>query len=138
MDKEKILGLSFNEAIMLLVQTEGRETCVRTAYDMLSLKYRGRRWATFSRLFELFGREPQEMWLKNGFLHCTNINKLLKSLLLASGHFAETDIKMRWTLIWYVSPHQYLQVRINDSWLSIDIWARVFGIAFGDYAHGFH
>jgi len=71
-------------------------------------------------------------------MHCTNINRILKSLLIGSGLFREEDIRIKWTLIWYVSPHQHVQVRIGDRWINVDIWAHAYGIEFGDYTHGFH
>lgn len=60
-------------------------------------------------------------------------------LLMKSGHFTDDDIETRWTLLWFVSPHQYLRVRLdNEQWANVDVWANVYGIPFGDYAHGFH
>ncbi|MBU2590291.1 MAG: hypothetical protein KJ939_01490 [Nanoarchaeota archaeon] len=38
----------------------------------------------------------------------------------------------------YISIHQYLKVKVNSKYVIIDGWARIYGIKFGDYAHGFH
>ncbi|MEI6597138.1 MAG: hypothetical protein WCL13_02910, partial [bacterium] len=67
-----------------------------------------------------------------------NINYVMKTLLIKSDFFKDGDIRLKWTKIWYFSPHQYLQVNIDNKWINIDIWAYAYGIKFGDNAHGFH
>ena len=53
--------------------------------------------------------------------------------------FNEDDIKLRKSLSWWISPHQYLEVKISDNKsFNVDPWFRDYGIKFGDYAHGFH
>ncbi len=67
------------------------------------------------------------------------MNWLLKILLVGSGWFSEDDIRERWTLIWGISPHQYLTVRLKEGRvLHVDVWGRTYGVPFGDYAHGFN
>lgn len=108
------------------------------SYGLFSQRYHGERLYTLTHFFELFEPSLEKLRTKSGAMHCTNINRLFKAELLASGLFSETDIKTRWTLLWYVSPHQYLQIKTEDGWTSVDIWAKTFGIGFGDHAHGFH
>lgn len=121
-----------------LKNAKNQEECLRMAYNILIAKYHGDRIKTITKFFNIFESDINILWSKNGFLHCSNINYILKTLLIKSGFFKEEDIRTRWTLIWFVSPHQYAQVRINNRWINIDIWAHVFGIELGDYAHGFH
>lgn len=116
-----------------------QEDCVRHAYRVLTQKYHGNRLKTITHFFELFPRSMDELWARSGFLHCTNLNWLLGALLVHSGHFTESDIRAPWTLLHAIMPHQYLQVRMKDGrWIDSDIWAHVFGIPYGDHAHGFH
>ncbi len=116
-----------------------QEDCLRYAYAILVKKYHGNRLKTITHFFELFPRSMDELWARSGFLHCTNLNWLLGALLVHSGHFTESDLRTRWTLLHGISPHQYLLVRMNDgTWVDADVWAHVFGIPFGDHAHGFH
>lgn len=121
-----------------LKKAQSQEECLRKAYDVLIAKYHGDRIKTITKLFNILESDIEVLWRKNGFLHCTNINYILKTLLIDSGFFKKEDIRTRWTLIWYVSPHQYAQVRINDKWINVDVWAHAFGIELGDHAHGFH
>lgn len=133
------LPQKMDECVSILKKSTNKETCLRTAYDILANKYHGNRLKTLTRLPELFVRDTDTLWKKKGFLHCTNINLLLEVLLMGSGHFHKKDIRRQWTLLWGVSPHQYLRVNVGKGkWLSVDIWAKTYGIAFGDYAHGFH
>ena len=115
-----------------------KEGCLKTVYEILTTKYHGSRVDTYLKFLNIFTHDIKTLWNTNGFMHCTNINYLMKILLIKSGMFEDNDIRLRWTLVWYVSPHQYIQVKVNSAWINIDIWASSYGIKFGDYAHGFH
>ena len=115
-----------------------KEECLKNAYEILVAKHRGYRVMTYLKLFDVFKHDVKVLWGKNGFLHCTNINFLLRTILIRSDFFTDDEIRLRWTQIWYISPHQYLQVKVDDSWIDVDIWAHAHGIKFGDHAHGFH
>jgi hypothetical protein len=122
-----------------LRQTKTGEECLRAAYGILTAKYHGERLKTITRLPDLFRRNIDVLWRKSGFLHCTNINLLLKELLVRSGHFSPAQIRFRWTSSWFLVPHQYAQVTLADGrCIDIDVWAAVFGIPYGDHSHGFH
>lgn len=138
MQEVQDISLSFEQAGTELRRQGSAVAALQRAYEILDNRYWGQRWATLTRFPELFFTSETRLWPATGFMHCTNINRLLRSLLLASGYFREDDIRSRWTLIWFISPHQYLRVRAEGRWIDIDVWARVFGIRFGDHAWGFH
>ncbi len=77
------------------------------------------------------------LWNESGFMHCTNINYVLRTLLIKSGHFADDDIQIKWTIVWYISPHQYLRIKTGDKYVNVDVWGYVYGIKYGEYAYGF-
>ena len=108
------------------------------AYALLSSRFHGERFYTISHFFELFKPDLKKLREKSGPLHCTNLNSLLIEDLLASGLFSKDDIERHWTLLWWISPHQYLKVKTEDGWIKVDLWAKSFGIEFGDYAHDWH
>jgi hypothetical protein len=116
-----------------------KNECLVRAYDLLSHVYYGSRAKTIMRASDLLrSRDPERLWERSGFLHCTRINILLRALLLRSGHFREEDIGLRWTLIGCCSPHQYVRVKVaRGRRADVDIWARRYGIPFGESAHGF-
>jgi hypothetical protein len=101
-------------------------------------KYRGYRGKTWIKIFDIFENDINVLWSKNGFLHCTSINYVMRILLVKSGFFTEDDLRLKWTHVGYISPHQYLQVKVDEKLINVDIWAYAYGIKFGDYAHGFH
>jgi len=111
---------------------------LKQTYNLLSAKYSGKLFYVITNFFELFTVSLAKLRSKTGAMHCTNINRILTADLLNSGLFTKNDIKTKWTLIWYFSPHQYLQVKTEEGWIDVDIWAQSQGIAFGDHAHGFH
>src|SRR3569832_857829 len=80
-----------------LRETKSQKECLRAAYDLLTEKYCGNRMKTLTHFSELFPSSVNEVWARNGFLHCTNQNWLLAILLIKSGHFAPQDIHTRWT-----------------------------------------
>lgn len=111
---------------------------LQRAYDLITRHYRGERQKTFSRIWELFSQGIEDLTNRSGFMHCTNQNYILSNVLVKSGLFSESDIRLHWTSIWYITPHQYLEVTIGSRKYFVDCWARHYGIPFGSYARGFN
>ncbi|MBU4375686.1 hypothetical protein KKH38_04245 [Patescibacteria group bacterium] len=132
------LPKQMQETINELKKSLDKNDCLKQAYEILTAKYRGQRIKTYTKLFNVFSKDIDKMWSQTGFLHCANINYLMRTLLIKSGFFNNSDIALKWTMVWHVSPHQYIHVIINNKKINIDVWASSRGIKFGDYAHGFH
>lgn len=133
-----VLPEEMQKIINEIKKSLNKEECLKKAYEILISKYRGYRVKTYIKLFDVFKHDIATLWDKNGFLHCTNLNYLLRALLIRSDFFTEDEIHLRWTHIWYISPHQFVQVKIDNKLVNVDIWAYAYGIKFGDNAHGFH
>lgn len=132
------LPLAMIDIIDDLKKSSNQEECLKKVYDLLSNRYQGARVKTYLKFPFIFKKDINFLWSQRGFLHCTNMNYLARILLVESGFFTEDDIVLNWTLIWYISPHQYLRVKVAESkFIDIDIWAKTYGISFGDYAKGF-
>lgn len=125
------------QIIFRLQACKDKISCLRMAYDELVERFHWDRLKTFLHLKDLFAHNLDYLWSQQ-FLHCTNSNYLLRHLLIASGHFREKDIELRWTLIFYISPHQYVKALVDGKRIDVDIWASSYGIAFGDHSHWFH
>lgn len=110
--------------------------CVRYAYALLTKKYRGRRIETFLRITDILNDDIHRIWAREGFLHCTNMNRVMCALLLNTQHFTRDDVGVKWTRLWFIFPHQYVRVKVNDKWIAVDVWGFDHGIVLGDYAHG--
>ena len=137
-DLPRKIPRKMEEIVTKLKKSSNQEECLKLVYEILSAKYQGNRTKTYTNLCDVFMKNTNKLWKKSGFLHCTNMNFLARILLVKSGIFSENDIRLKWTQVWLISPHQYLQVKVGNSWKDVDIWARNFGIEFGDHAHGWH
>ena len=134
----KQLPEEMNLIIEGLKKSATKEECLKKVYDLLSEKYRGYRIRTYIKIGEVFKKDLNFLWGRSGFLHCNNINYLVRIFLVKSGIFKEEDIILKWTLVWWISPHQYLRIKIGENeFINVDIWGKHYGIKFGDYARGF-
>ena len=128
-----------NEVTSELRKTVTKEECLWEAVRILSERYRGYRFRTYTRVFDLWTSDPERLWAKQGFLHCTNVNYLCRILLVGSGHFRDGEIEQRWTAVYWISPHQYLRVRLDEGrWVEVDLWGLHYGIPLGGHARGFN
>jgi len=80
-------------AVNKLRKTSSQAECVYRAYKVLASKYHGNRIRTFLNFFEVFPRSMETAWDRGGFLHCTNVNWLLKTLLMHTGRFTGQDVR---------------------------------------------
>ena len=139
--KKKIpstLPKELQEVVDRLKKSKSKEDCLKKAYTILTKKYRGRKLNTYFQFFHLFIQDINKLWAKSGFLHCTNMNYLMRILLIKSGFFKEEYIEVKFSLVWYISLHQHLRIKINNNkFINIDLWGHVYGTKFGEYTHGF-
>jgi hypothetical protein len=132
------IPLALTTTIKQLSDCQSQTACLNLAYDILSQRFYGRRAKTYSQFWKVWQNNVETVWEKEGFLHCTNINFLLRFLLVKSGWFKDEEIKLKWTSYLFISPHQYVTVEADKKIITVDIWAKFIGIQIGDYAHGFH
>lgn len=123
--------------IEMVKKASGKKEALQMAYEIVTKKYRGYRFRTYVFFWRLLELDPDLIWKRSGFLHCTQQNLILKTILLESGWFKKSEIKLGHSLVWYVSPHQYLKVKLNNDWLAVDPWNSWFGAKLGEYASGF-
>jgi len=120
-----------------LKKCQNKETCLRRAYDILNDRFYGQPLATWKKPYLLFTQNLETIWNEK-ILLCTNFSRLLKFLLVQSGHFQPEEIHLNWTVVFWLSPHNYARVWLdNTRFVNVDIWGAKNGIAYGDYAHGF-
>jgi hypothetical protein len=129
---------SITKVVAELKKNTTPESYLKGAYDYITTHYESGRLNTFLRLFDLYAPGLTNLWRRKGFMHCTNQNFLLAVLLVRSGFFTDSDIKLKWTLISYYSPHEYLKVKVGNHWVEVDCWARQYGVGFGKHAYGFN
>jgi hypothetical protein len=129
------MGLSVIAKDIQRVRTQ--EMALRSAYDLVSSRFEASRWKTFGQFWKFFRTDLEKLWKKKGFIHCTHMNRILKRLLVESGQFKESDITFKWTVLSFVSPHQYVEVKMKSGKkIAVDVWGKAYGIPFGEYARG--
>lgn len=122
-----------------LQKAKSREDCLRSAYDEIIKRFHGEYFRTIIGFFRIFEDDFSKLWNKKGWQHCHTLCFFLRVLLIKSGWFKEEDIVVKWTLIFYISPHQYLKVRASkNNWIAVDLWAASHKKPFGKYAKGFY
>ena len=125
-------------AALEVSQAGSQQQALEAAHKLLTDRYHGRRFHTFLKFNQLFRDHPAHLWDHPGPMHCTNLNHLLTILLVHSGWFEPAAIRLRWTNINVLSPHQYVRVRLDTGQIvSVDIWAAAYGLPLGTHAHWF-
>ncbi|HSW89435.1 MAG TPA: hypothetical protein VLH19_01020 [Patescibacteria group bacterium] len=108
-----------------------------SALQILSSKYQSKRFETYLFFHKLYEKDPNKLWKRSGFMHCTQQNYLFRVLLVKSGWLKEEQIQLGFSLIWYISPHQFLKIILPKGKIAVDPWNYAFGVPFGRYASGF-
>lgn len=124
--------------IAKLRRASSLEKAVQTSLDILASKYQSKRFETYLFFYKWYEKDPNKLWHRSGFMHCTQQNYLLRILLIESGWLTDDAIELGFSLVWYVSPHQFLKLRLSkNKHLAADPWNYRLGAGFGYYASGF-
>ncbi|MDD5331759.1 MAG: hypothetical protein PHE43_02975 [Candidatus Nanoarchaeia archaeon] len=123
-----------------LNNSKSQEECLYKAYDMVTSKWRGGKYKTYSRFNWLFVSDLDKIWNQDSqYMHCMTFNYILRILLTKSGCFEDKNLKQKISMVCLISPHQYLDVTLKSgSHTYLDSWARAYGIEYGDYTSGFY
>lgn len=133
----EITNPDLKRAITSVKAARSKEGALERAFSLIVKRYKGYRFRTYMYFWKAFEHDPNKLWERRGFMHCTHQNFLLRTLLVKSGWFSEDEIGVGYTRVWHVSPHQYLKIRINGKTIAADPWNSRFGVPLGYYATGF-
>jgi hypothetical protein len=126
----------FKKEFELLKACHTQEEALTKVYKIMTGRYKGRRIIVWLTLYKML--YPLKKVAKGGCYPCIVINYVTRLLLVKSGHFADNDITHKWSLVFFISPHQSLKVNLGSGkYTYLDIWSSSYGIKFGDYAKGF-
>jgi len=115
-------------------KTNSKREALRKAHKIVTSKYHGDVIPTYTKFHRLFGWDAKSIWKEHGYLHCTKQNYLLRLLLVKSEWFEESDVKQKKMLLCGLSPHQYLQIKVDGAWVDVDCWADVYKVPIGKHA----
>jgi len=119
----------------LRLKAGSAEEFLRLSYEYLGSRFHSERLNTFLKFNYLF-KPLEQVWQRDGYLPCTVSNYLLKIFLIESGWFSEADIRRRHVFVNFV-PHQYLQIKIGDKWLDVDVGEKQRGLMIGQHLKWF-
>lgn len=138
--KEKIPAITNTNlihAIEHVRESKDKSEALARAYQCITDRFHGYRFHTYLLFHKAFKRNPNTLWEQRGFMHCTQQNYLLRLLLVESGWFTEDDITLGHSLVWHISPHQYLMVQVDGKKIAVDPWNNRHGAKMGTFASGF-
>jgi hypothetical protein len=139
-EKEKIPSIAHPDLLKAIDQIKSCasiEEAMKTALQLLSSKYKSKRFETYIFFYKWFEKDPNKLWQRSGFLHCTQQNYLFRVLMVKSGWLKDFQIDIGYSLVAYVSPHQYLKVYLKECPIAVDPWNFGMGVPLGKYAAGF-
>ncbi len=113
------------------------EAAMQKALDILSVKFKSHHFRTYIYFWKAFENDPNKLWQRSGFLHCTHYNYLFRVLMVKSGKLRDEQISLGYSLVWFISPHQFLKIRFKNKVIAVDPWHYHFGATIGKYAFGF-
>jgi hypothetical protein len=121
-----------------LIKLNSREETVSEAYRVITTRFEAGKIA-FTKFLDVLSTGWQDVLSGIGLVTCTNQANLLAALLVRSGKFTEDNVERRWSSIWGLIPHRYLNVKLDDlKFIELDPWAAKYGLPIGDHARGWH
>jgi hypothetical protein len=103
----------------LEMTSSGANDYLRASYNFVVSRWHAGRMDTVYYANLAFRNNLQQIWRQPGYGHCNTQNYLLFVLLTGSKFFAPIDVKLK-TVFFNFFIHQYLQVRVEGSWLDVD------------------
>ncbi|MFP4515109.1 MAG: hypothetical protein ACLFNO_03855 [Parcubacteria group bacterium] len=134
----KELNHTFITIVEHLNSFDDKEEALREAHQIVATRFKSSRFKILIMCKRGFIKDPEKMWEKK-FLYCFQVNYLLRMLLVKSKWFTEEDIKLKFSCVYYMVPHQYLKIKLSENeYMNVDPWGYDLGVKFGDYLYGFH
>ena len=137
----QITNPEFKKAILSVKRAKNLENAMKMAVlevRKITGSEGGARFKTYLQIHKAFEKDPNKLWDRKGYMRCTHQNYLVRILLVKSGWLKESQITLGYSLVWYISPHQYLKVKLdNNIIIAIDPWNMNHGAKIGEYAIGF-
>lgn len=129
------------EIEFLKIKANNAEEFLSLTYNYLGQKY-SYQSRPFFRRFKIFPNfqtlfiSLNDLYQRRGFMHCTQLNFLLRLFLVKSGFFKEEDIKLKYIFVNFFI-HQYAQVYLNNRWIDVDIFDYSNGLKIGEHLKTF-
>lgn len=106
---------------------------LKKAYDFVDARYTSPTKEYLRQPGKLFVKDIDTIWNTPGYSPCDKQNYLVKVMLVKSGRFNESDVKLMLASCG-MTPHYYLRVKLNSNYLDIDMWGAEHNYPFGSHA----
>jgi len=122
-------------------QSRSKDDFLQLAYDYIGRKY-SYSGVPFFRRFNIFIHWPSlfydlnDLYNASGFMHCTQLNFLMRLFLVKSDFFPEEEMRLRHTFVNFFI-HQYLEVKLDDKWVAVDVFEYSDGLKIGQHLKAF-
>jgi hypothetical protein len=122
----------------LSAANQSPEKFIRAVFDLLKGRYITKIYQTHTMPWILFRTDIHQIWNHVGSNQtCTVLNFILKTALVHSGRFKDSDITERLT-IFNTNMHQYLVLKSGADTFALDPWGYLAAKAdVGEYCTGF-
>jgi len=135
----KKLPLEMESEVKKLKKIKSKLAVLKEAYKFVSGNF-GKYCKIYLNLLKLprlYKKDVSSIWdykySDDPFLHCTQLNYLIRVLLIKSKKFKEKDIGLVNIFQWPPFIHQYLIIKIDKKFIDVDVWYSKLGIAFGKH-----
>ncbi len=125
------------ERIKEVKQQPNALQAMQYALDVMAQRYDSKAFDSVFHISKLFDRGVNKLWKRTGFMHCTQQNYLLRTLLVKGNKISDENIRLGYSLVWGISPHQFLIVRYKGQEIALDPWNYGRGAKLGRFASGF-
>ena len=122
------LKVKINE---LRTRAKTKQEFLELAFDYIGNKYHSERFNTFLKFNYLF-KDLDDIFSRQGFIPCTQSNFLMRIFLIKSGFFKNNEIRRRHVFVNFVL-HQYLQVKIDNKWIDVDVGEKCRNLPIGKH-----
>jgi len=124
-------------AILMIKRQPTALQAMQAGMELLSRKYESKRFQLLLQFWKIWEKDPNKLWARTGIMHCTQLNYLLRVLLVKGNKIQDTHIELGYSLVWYVSPHQFLIVKYKGNDIALDPWNYDLGAYLNTFASGF-
>ncbi len=134
----EITDKSLQKEIELVKAARTKNEAIEQAMDSVTKKFKSGRFLTYALFWKTWETNPNKLWRRDGFMHCTQENFLVRVILVKSGWVKDEEISYGYGMVWYISPHQYLKIDLDgNKKTALDPWNYYYGAKIGTYASGF-
>lgn len=100
-------------------KSSGPKDFLQLSYEYLGSIFISDRLNTITKFHYLF-LTLAEAWKKKGYIPCNQSSRIMRIFLIKSGFFTDNDIRRKHSFANLVI-HQYLEVKLNGTWIAVDV-----------------